>query len=73
MRNPVHIYFGVVTSLIGNLRPVTSDFQDKIRVALNKTTEIIQQIHDRWELETFPNFLRSVAMNSDAWTILKVT
>ena len=36
------------------------------------TGKVLQQIFQRWDVEQFPNFLRSVAMSQTSWELLKV-
>jgi hypothetical protein len=39
---------------------------------LSKTDEVLQQILTKWQINSFPNFLRSVAMTHTSWEVLKV-
>lgn len=48
-------------------------FQAKLKAAISKIDTTIAKITERWEIESYPNFLKSVAMSHKAWDIMKVS
>ena len=49
-----------------------NDFRTKLQTANEKIDEILLTIENRWQLKMFPNFLKSAAMSTTSWDILKV-
>jgi hypothetical protein len=37
-----------------------------------ETNKALKAIFDRWEIASYPNFLRSVSMGHSSWEVLKV-
>ena len=56
-----------IKCILGN-----ADFQAKLGSAKTKIDEALKKIHDRWDIEHFPNFLRSASMSHTSWEVLKV-
>ena len=50
---------------------VTAD-NNKIASIKEVTDRTLQQLHKRWAISDFPNFLRSVSMSQTSWEVLKV-
>ena len=46
--------------------------QEKISTAKKITEDILKSIHERWQVNSFPNFLRSAAISRTSWEVLKV-
>ena len=59
---------------VGGAAPAEVDASVKAKVGQIReaTGKALQQIFSRWEVEQFPNFLRSVAMSQTSWELLKV-
>ena len=47
-------------------------FKEKIEGAKAKTEQTLKQLFQRWDVSTFPNFLRSATMSHTSWEVLKV-
>ena len=56
----------------GNLVAGNEAFLGKLNAAKTKIDEALKKIHDRWDIEHFPNFLRSASMSHTSWEVLKV-
>ncbi len=46
---------------------------EKLTLAKKVTDESLKKIFDRWQIGSFPVFLRSLAMTHTSWEILKVS
>jgi len=42
-----------------------------LSTAINKTQELIQSIHDEWEIGKYPNFLKSCFMHRSSWEMMQ--
>jgi hypothetical protein len=61
--------------LLWNIAQATSAGTEEplkiLKQGLVETEQAIKTIHDRWRIDEFPNFLKSVAMPSSSWDILR--
>lgn len=67
-------HYGVIVLIAFVLIVAQSEptFKEKVESAKTKTTAILKDLFDRWDIKNFPNFLRSVAMSHTSWEVLKV-
>ena len=48
------------------------DYKKKLVNAKEKIDEIISKFNSRWQINEYPDFLKSVAMTKTSWEVLKV-
>ena len=48
-----------------------SPYEQNLFNGLAETDKILKVLGDRWEIEKYPLFLKSVAMSSSGWDILR--
>ena len=51
---------------------VPNESKDILVAAIAETDKILHTLYDRWQVNDFPNFLRSVEMSETSWEVLKV-
>ena len=49
-----------------------ANFQARLVAGLNATDLALQKLRDRWQIDKYPKFLKSVAMTTTAWEVLKL-
>ena len=69
--NDVIMANSVLCLLLLALFSVTAD-NNKIAAIKEVTERTLQELHQRWSISDFPNFLRSVSMSQTSWEVLKV-
>lgn len=62
----------IVMHINGEPLAGTSDFLASLREAERITQSILDEIYTRWEIDAYPNFLKSVAMTHASWEIMKL-
>lgn len=68
MRSP----FGtIILSLILSSTALNEDFVAKLQTTAEKTDQIITSIFKEWEVDKYPNFLKSCFMHKSSWEIMK--
>lgn len=51
---------------------LNNEFISQLDHALNITTQAVNSIYNEWEVEKYPNFLKSCHMHKVSWEILKL-
>ena len=52
-------------------KDILPDLKVKLNLALTETDKALDTIWKRWQIDDYPNFLKSVSMSTLAWDILK--
>ena len=52
-------------------KDILPDLKIKLNLALTETDKALDMIWKRWQIDEYPNFLKSVSMSTLAWDILK--
>lgn len=50
----------------------SQDFKEKLQSALKETKAALDNLRHRWQIDKYPNFLKSVAMTQTSWEVLKL-
>ena len=70
LKSSIVIAFLVSTVPVDCLVP--GEVKSKLESAIAATDKILNTLYERWQVNDFPNFLRSVEMSETSWEVLKV-
>ena len=70
LKSSIVIAFLVSTVPVDCLVP--GEVKSKLESAIAATDKVLNTLYERWQVNDFPNFLRSVEMSETSWEVLKV-
>ena len=63
---------GYIIFLLGPVNASISLYQTRLVKSENKTEAAMQSIFETWEVDKYPNFLKSCSMTKHSWDIMKL-